>query len=63
MKEAECPLCGKVIQLKKQTKVRQLITCPYCRSLLELVHQSPPTLDWVEDPLIYSPRMIFTKRY
>jgi NAD-dependent SIR2 family protein deacetylase len=62
MKKAKCPACKKVIQLSEKTKVQTLITCPYCESILELVNEFPPTLDWAEDPVVASKRF-FNNRY
>jgi len=63
MKNAKCPACKKVIQLHEKTKVQELIDCPYCKSLLELVRLYPPTLDWAEDPTVSSSHRRFTKIY
>ena len=63
MNNSKCPSCGKNIQLQEETKVQELITCPNCKSVLELINNFPPTLDWAEDPAVCSSRRIFTKLY
>lgn len=63
MKNAKCPACKKIVQLEETTRVQDLITCPHCQSMLELVRQIPLTLDWAEDPAVCSSRRIFTKMY
>ena len=59
---AVCPSCKKTIPVSKETKVQDLIDCPYCKSILELIMKFPPTLDWAEDPAVCS-RRILTKLY
>ena len=51
---AKCPACKKIINLDQRYKVRELITCPFCQSLLEVVSEHPQKLDWAEDPQITS---------
>jgi hypothetical protein len=63
MKNAKCPACKKVVQIREETNVQELITCPYCNALLEFVNKFPPTLDWAEDPAVSTSRRIFTKLY
>ena len=63
MNKAKCPSCKKIILFQDKAKVQDLITCPHCKSLLELVNQFPPTLDWTEDPVVHSPHRIFSKHY
>jgi hypothetical protein len=62
MKTAKCPSCKKTVEIQENTKVQDLITCPRCQSILELINKFPPTLDWAEDPAISS-RRIFNKMY
>ena len=64
MKNAKCPACKKTVHLQEKTMVQDLITCPYCKSILELVNKFPPTLDWAEeDPAVTSSRRVITKLY
>ena len=49
---AECPSCKKTVPVHEETKARDLIDCPYCKSVLELITKCPPTLDWAEDPAV-----------
>jgi DNA-directed RNA polymerase subunit RPC12/RpoP len=55
MRKTKCPACKKIIQLQDDTKVQDLVTCPYCKSILEFTRDFPPTLDWAEDPIMNSP--------
>ena len=55
MKKAKCPACEKIIYMHQEIKIRELVTCPHCKSVLELVDNFPPSLDWAEDPVVYSP--------
>ena len=63
MKNAPCPACKKVVKVQEETEVLELISCPHCKSLLELVNLFPPTLDWAEDPAVSSSHRIFSKSY
>ncbi len=63
MKNAKCPSCKKIVHLQETTKVQDLITCPHCKAILEFVNKFPPTLDWAEDPAVYSSRRIISKLY
>ena len=63
MKNAKCPSCKKSVHLQEKTKVQELITCPFCQSILELVNNFPPTLDWAEDPAVNSSRRFLSKLY
>ena len=63
MNKAKCPSCKKIVEMQENAKVRELITCPYCNSILEIVNKFPPTLDWAEDPSVCSSRSIFSKLY
>lgn len=62
MNKAKCPSCKNTVEFEEKIKVQDLITCPHCKSLLELVNQFPPTLDWAEDTGISS-RQFFPKMY
>jgi DNA-directed RNA polymerase subunit RPC12/RpoP len=62
MKKAKCPSCKNTVEIQEETKVKDLITCPHCHSILELIKIFPPTLDWAEDPAIAS-RHLFTRMY
>lgn len=62
MNKAKCPSCKNIIEIQEETKVRELITCPRCQAILELVNIFPPTLDWAEDPAISS-RWFFSRMY
>ena len=63
MKNAICPSCKKTVRLAERMKVQELITCPNCKSNLELVKKFPPTLDWAEDPSVNSSRRNFSNLY
>ena len=36
MKNAKCPTCKKVIHFQDKVKVKELVQCPFCNSILEL---------------------------
>ena len=63
MNKAKCPACKNILEIQKEAKVQELITCPHCTALLELVNKFPPTLDWAEDPIVCLSRRILTKLY
>jgi DNA-directed RNA polymerase subunit RPC12/RpoP len=63
MRKAKCPACKKVVQLMEDIKVQDLILCPYCNVLLEVVSQFPPTLDWIEKPEECSSHRIIKRTY
>lgn len=63
MRKAKCPSCKKVIQFQETVKVQELITCPHCKSILELVRLFPPTLDWAEDPVANPTHRTFNKMF
>jgi lysine biosynthesis protein LysW len=44
-----CPECGSEIRLRKAPHLGQQVTCPICKSKLEVVNRNPVELDWVED--------------
>lgn len=43
---AYCPGCDTQIRFKRQPHRGQLITCPECEDMLEVVQTSPITLEW-----------------
>jgi hypothetical protein len=61
MNKAKCPSCKKIIEIQVKSKVRDLITCPHCKSYLELVNKYPLTLDWADDPVVCSTHRVFSK--
>lgn len=46
---ARCPSCSTRINLRDDAEVWDLVTCPECNSLLEIVDLRPPTLDYTSD--------------
>ena len=54
MNKAKCPSCKQIIQLAEGIKVQALVSCPQCKSYLELVNNFPPTLALIEDLALYS---------
>lgn len=46
---AECISCGTEIELAKQLKMGQAVTCPECAALLEVAWLDPVELDWPFD--------------
>lgn len=46
---AYCPGCDTQIRFKRQPHKGQLITCPECEDLLEVIQTGPITLDWAYD--------------
>ena len=63
MNKAICPACTKILQIQEESKVQEIITCPHCTALLELVNKLPPVLDWAEDPAVNSSRRVFVKLF
>jgi hypothetical protein len=63
MAKVQCPACKKVFILPVGTKIRDLVDCPKCGSILEFVRDFPPKMDWAEDPSIQSFRSFRNKLY
>ena len=61
--KAKCPTCQKIIDFRKRQKIRELVTCPHCKNLLEVVQEFPQRLDWAEDPQVFSFRSRHQKYY
>ena len=43
---ARCPACSTWISLRDAVEVWDLVDCPDCKTLLEVVDLRPPTLDY-----------------
>lgn len=43
---ARCPSCGAWVNLRDGAEVWDLVECPECNTLLEVVDLRPPTLDY-----------------
>jgi lysine biosynthesis protein LysW len=43
---AQCPKCEHMLRLSKDVKVEDLVTCPECHWLLEVVSLNGPELDF-----------------
>jgi hypothetical protein len=50
MRKTQCLNCFKVIELEEDIKIQEIVQCPHCKVLLEVVRKFPLTLDWGEDP-------------
>ena len=49
MQSAECPQCGKNVQVGSQPTMGRLVKCKECGSELEIVWLDPVELDWPLD--------------
>jgi lysine biosynthesis protein LysW len=45
---ARCPSCSAWVQLRDNVEVWDLVKCPECETLLEVVDLRPPTLDYAD---------------
>jgi lysine biosynthesis protein LysW len=45
-KVAECPDCGQEITLQGAVKIGRRVTCPHCKTDLEVVEAAPVELSW-----------------
>jgi lysine biosynthesis protein LysW len=48
---ARCPSCGAWVNLRDTAEVWDLVECPECNTLLEVVDLRPPTLDYASSDL------------
>ncbi len=46
---ARCPACNTWVNLRDNAEVWDLVECPECNTLLEVVELRPPTLDYAQD--------------
>jgi lysine biosynthesis protein LysW len=46
---AHCPSCNSWVNLSDSAEVWDLIECPECHTLLEVVDLRPPTLDYANE--------------
>lgn len=46
---ARCPACGAWVNLRDNSEVWDLVECPECNTLLEVVDLRPPTLDYANN--------------
>lgn len=44
-----CPACNAWVALRDAVEVWDLVNCPECNTLLEVVELRPPTLDYAQD--------------
>lgn len=51
MRKTKCPACKKSIQLEKGIGLDDLVKCPECKNMMEVVQLNPPLLDWAGDPI------------
>jgi len=47
-----CLTCKGIIEFKRRHKPQELIHCPHCRQILEIVRVFPHVLDFPDDPYI-----------
>lgn len=52
--KGKCPACRKRVALAKGAKIKDLVTCPNCKTVLEITRKFPPVLDWAEDTMTSS---------
>ena len=45
---AGCPECMNMIRFKQAPNLGELVSCPKCNTLLEVVDDEPILLDWAE---------------
>jgi len=48
-----CPSCGTKIYFAEAPEASQIVTCPECRDVLEVVSLSPLRLAWADDHFDY----------
>jgi hypothetical protein len=49
---AKCPSCSRIIDLERRYKRQELIVCPHCKQILEVVRVFPQILNFPDDPYI-----------
>ena len=45
---ARCPACNAWVTLRDTAEVWDLVNCPECQTMLEIVELRPPTLDYAD---------------
>jgi lysine biosynthesis protein LysW len=48
---ARCPACNALVTLRDNVEVWDIVTCPECQTVLEVVDLRPPTLDYANDEM------------
>ncbi|MBN1680510.1 MAG: hypothetical protein JW966_09470 [Anaerolineae bacterium] len=46
---SRCPSCGSEVSLRDSVEIWDLVNCPSCNILLEVVDLRPPTLGYAQD--------------
>jgi lysine biosynthesis protein LysW len=46
---ARCPSCSSWVNLRDAVEVWDVVNCPECHTLLEVIDLRPPTLDYAQD--------------
>ena len=46
---AECPDCGDMITFKVEPRMGSRVSCPFCRTELDVIDTDPLELDWAYD--------------
>lgn len=46
---ARCPACSAWVMLRDTAEVWDLVNCPECDTMLEIVDLRPPTLDYADN--------------
>lgn len=54
MRGATCIACGHQLQIKEKKVVGDLVTCPLCWSIFEIMRLDPVKLHWPEDPQVFT---------
>ena len=44
-----CPDCGSEVRLRKAAHLGQMVTCPVCKSKLEVSNRNPIEFDGIEE--------------
>lgn len=46
---ARCPACSAWVTLRDTAEIWDLVNCPECNTMLEIVELRPPTLDYADN--------------
>jgi hypothetical protein len=63
MQKAKCPNCRYIIHFNEKIRVQDLKKCGNCGLVFEVVSLFPVKLDWIEDPVVFFPRISSKKLY
>lgn len=59
--KTKCPKCQNPISIEAQIKIQDAITCPKCKTMLEVISKVPLTLSRVKNVAEYDSRQLLRR--